>query len=585
MSLQRVIEGQAQVATNIGSANTVFSATDQTLSDASSLLLDDYSTAQANMDSTVTPDQRKAAAGLIGDSIDQMLSLANYRQGDVYIYGGTANTTAPFVSEAAGIRYVGADSGTQAQIGGPNPLPVGLTGDEVFGAMSSQVQGYKDLSPSLEGGVRLADLGGAGGGGVALGTIVINDGTTSLRVDLAGADRLSDVIDKINDAGGGVITAALGPDKNLTISSTAPAADLRVTELGSGRAAHDLGIYRATGQGASFDGDNVRPLLTDMTRLADLAGGAGLDLSSGLQITNGGKTQTLSFDTDTTVGNLLNRINTAGLGVLARINASRTGIDVVNTLSGSSMTIGENGGTTAKDLGLRSLRDSIKLSDLNDGNGVHTIPGQADLQVTARDGSTFQVSLESAKTFGDVVDLVNAAATAAGVSVTAGLATTGNGLELTDATGGAGDLRVDSLNASSAASDLGIQKTVSADTLTGDDVNGIQPSGVFAHLAELRDALTSGDTWQITRATQLVKADHDQMVDLQARVGAVVQDLDSRTNRLQDQSTANQSMLSQLKDTDMAEAITRFQALQTALQANLQTGAQLLNMSLLDFLK
>jgi flagellin-like hook-associated protein FlgL len=462
---------------------------------------------------------------------------------------------------------------------------VGLTGDAVFGAMSSEVAGYKDLTPALSDGIRLADLAGASGAGVRLGTIVINDGVSLLQVDLTGADKIGEVVNKINDAGGGVITAAIDPAGNLTLASTNPGADLKVTEYGSGRTAHDLGIYRPTGQGAGFSGDDLNPCLTVTTALADLADGAGLDLASGLTITNGGHSATLEFSTDTTVGDLLNRINTADLGVLARINADGTGIDIVNTLSGSQLRIGENGGTTADDLGLRSLRGATALSALNDGTGVRTIEGRSDFQITARDGGSFQVNLDGAETLADAIDLINAAATAAGVSVSAGLAVNGNGIELTDATGGAGDLAVLAMNASSAAEDLGIYQTVSSSTLTGDDVNGIQPGGVFAHLAQLRDALIAGDNQAITRAAGRVKDDYDSIVSLRAGIGGTTRDLENREDRTEDQSVANQALLSNLKDADLTEAITRFQALQTALQANYTAGAQMLSMSLLDFLR
>ena len=52
-----------------------------------------------------------------------------------------------------------------------------------------------------------------------------------------------------------------------------------------------------------------------------------------------------------------------------------------------------------------------------------------------------------------------------------------------------------------------------------------------------------------------------------------------------DQNVATKAMLSNLEDTDFNEAITRFQTLQTALQANLQTTGRLLNLNLLDFLQ
>jgi len=63
-----------------------------------------------------------------------------------------------------------------------------------------------------------------------------------------------------------------------------------------------------------------------------------------------------------------------------------------------------------------------------------------------------------------------------------------------------------------------------------------------------------------------------------------VQELEARQQRLEDQNLATTALLSSIEDVDFVEAITRFQTLQTALQASLQTSAQVLNTSLLDFL-
>jgi flagellin-like hook-associated protein FlgL len=48
-----------------------------------------------------------------------------------------------------------------------------------------------------------------------------------------------------------------------------------------------------------------------------------------------------------------------------------------------------------------------------------------------------------------------------------------------------------------------------------------------------------------------------------------------------DSSTA---LLSEVKDLDYTEAITRFQQAQTTLQANLMSGSRMLQLSLMDFI-
>jgi flagellin-like hook-associated protein FlgL len=94
------------------------------------------------------------------------------------------------------------------------------------------------------------------------------------------------------------------------------------------------------------------------------------DKTSGIQITNGGKTYTYDFSDAETMEDILNILNASAAGVLAEINKDGTGINVRSRLSGCDFTIGENGGQTATQLGLRTFTDQTRLEDLNYGLGV-----------------------------------------------------------------------------------------------------------------------------------------------------------------------------------------------------------------------
>jgi flagellar hook-associated protein 3 FlgL len=100
----------------------------------------------------------------------------------------------------------------------------------------------------------------------------------------------------------------------------------------------------------------------------------------------------------------------------------------------------------------------------------------------------------------------------------------------------------------------------------------------------LRTALQSSDQAGITAAAEGLKADYDRIVRVRGETGARVQELESRDNRLQDENLSTTNLLSQLRDTNYTEAISRFQTLQTALQASMATTARTLNLSLMDFL-
>ena len=129
-----------------------------------------------------------------------------------------------------------------------------------------------------------------------------------------------------------------------------------------------------------------QPPITNLPASTTTAGGSGTSLdTSGLQIVSGGKTYTVSLGGDTTVQDLLNSINKSGAGLDAEINAAKTGINVSSRVSGADFSIGENGGTTATQLGLRTFTADTQLSQLNYGAGVgvNTVtPGGTDFTIS-----------------------------------------------------------------------------------------------------------------------------------------------------------------------------------------------------------
>jgi flagellar hook-associated protein 3 FlgL len=580
--LQKLMEQRQAYADNLKHAQSQLGEVDSSLGDLTDILKQAQQIASQNVGSDVTPDQRQGAAAIIASIQSQALSLGNKQFEGVFLFAGDKSTDAPFVEDVGGVKFVG-DSNVLGNVYDENTkLPFMVDGAGVFGALSTRMKGSVNLSPSLTTSTRLADLNGAGNTGVHLGSIQVSDGTTTKVIDLSNADTISDVQNAINSAGVGGITAGIAPDGNSLILNAAGPDNITVNEVGGGTAASDLGILQKTaaGAGVSLDGTNVGPKVTNLTLLANLRGGLGIN-TSGLVLTNGQTTATVDLSTATTVEDLINAVNGSKTGVLASINATGDGIDLVNPTQGVQMTIGENGGTTATDLGIRSFAPTTKLAELNGGRGVSTSSGP-ELQVTRKDGTTFQVEIGTAQTVQDVIDAINTAD--AGGGVTASFATTGNGIVLTDTTGGPGTLAVGSLNFSSAAKDLGLDAAPVGATLTGKDTNGIDVPGVFGNLQKLREALEGNDQQAITKAAEGLQADYDRIVRVRGETGARVQELESRDNRLQDENLSTTNLLSQLRDTNYTEAISRFQTLQTALQASMATTARTLNLSLMDFL-
>jgi len=266
------------------------------------------------------------------------------------------------------------------------------------------------------------------------------------------------------------------------------------------------------------------------------AGGTGTpwDQTSGLQIVNGGATYTVAFGGAQTVQDVLNTLNSSEAGVLAKINEDGTGINVRSRISGYDFTIGENGGTTAADLGLRTFTADVRLEDLNFERGVPIETG-FDFRITDSNGAFIDVDMTGLNTIGEVLTQINTLAGVAGAGFQAGLAVTGNGIELIEAAPGAGTLTVarkgvgfdyisfaaNKLGLIAAGADQAQAATVAgSQVLTGADVNPRETESIFTALVRLRAALETYDPIEADRAMDLLDQSALNLNFARAELGA-----------------------------------------------------------------
>jgi flagellar hook-associated protein 3 FlgL len=582
MQIRKTLEKRLAYEANIREATSQLSEVDSSLGDLSSLVQQAQTIASANVGSDVTADQRKGAAEVISRLYSQILSIANKQFNGTYLFAGDRSTAAPFVEENGGVRFVGSETVLKNQYDEDATLAFQVDGGDVFGATSTRVTGRVNLAPDVTGDTRFSRLRGAAGEGVQPGLISVSNGTTTAVVDLTTADTVDDVIARINAAGLG-LTASINATADGISITGAGGDNIVVNEIGGTTTARDLGILNTAGAGNTLTGGSVNAKVAGLTPIAALRGGAGVD-PAGLVITNGLTTKTIDLTGVTTVEDLLNKINGSGAGVLAKVSDNARGIDIINTVQGTELRISENGGTTAADLGLRSFETATKLEVLNNDKGIRLDPNGPDLRLTNSAGTSFDVDLTGAITVQDALDRINTAATTAGAAVAATFATTGNGIVLTDTAGGVGNLTVANLGTSFAAEDLGLNVAPAAGVINGNDVAPASAEGIFANIKKLQAALQSNDQTAITASAEGLQSDYDRVARIRGVTGARVQELESRQDRLGDQNVATKALLSQLEDTDFTEAITKFQTLQTSLEASMRTSSSLLQQSLLDFL-
>ncbi len=595
LSLQRSLREREQESRNAGLAVATLDAADGALGEVTNLLIEARDTASSQVGIGSDAATREGQAAVIDAQLDALVNLANTQSNRLSVFGGNGGAAAGedvFERFLGGVRYVGGSEDLLVDAGGSQTQQINGNGGDAFGSLSARVLSTRGLEPTLTGETALAALTGplgAVGSSAEAGTLRLQVNTTEVVVDLTHAVNVDDVIARVNAA----IDAITPGAGSLALGATgleltgAGGNTVSLTDTATGNAATGLGVagLASTGGAPAVGAELVRSL-DPQTALADL--GVAIDLASGLQISQGDNVAELDLSGATTIEDLQNAFTDLGLGVRLEINADGSGLNLVNEVAGLELSVGENGGTTASDLGIRSFGLDTRLEGFNRGEGVPAVAVGDDLSVSLHDGTEFSVDLFGTETVGDVVARLEAAATAAGVAAgdfTVGLAAVGNGLTVSDNTAGPGSFAIANVNPSVAASSLGLAADVgTANVLNGEDRATVRVENAFTHLNDLRTALINDSTSGITFAGDRLEADIESAIQARGSVGVQSRRLEESRLRFEQQAAQEQTVLSALQDADLVEVLSRFQQLQIQLQASLQVAAQSQQQSLLDFL-
>jgi flagellar hook-associated protein 2 len=192
-------------------------------------------------------------------------------------------------------------------------------------------------------------------------------------------------------------------------------------------------------------GDLGRRQIGSATLLSSLNGGAGIEVGDFNITDTNGVTQAIDLnkidDVAVTVGDVIDRINSADLGVRAEINERGDGIKLIDTVGGNGKikvtAVGNS--TTAADL---HLLGESSYQSVN-GNQTHVIDGTAAVSVT----------IDADDKLSDVVEKINAL----GAGVTASILNDGNGQRLaitSDKSGAANEFVFDTSNSTLALEEI-----------------------------------------------------------------------------------------------------------------------------------
>ncbi len=379
------------------------------------------------------------------------------------------------------------------------------------------------------------------------------DGTTTYNIDLGRKDAPITADTKLSDLNNGLGVAINSTtDDDFIVKTTSGVSvgvklgDIKnddgevikdkVTTVGELITRVNAELTETLGANAvvlSLDGDGKNFVLTD-----NLAGGFTLQVT-GAGVNNTKTAENLGLLTTASPANLItgtnipNTVQTARAAtiqdVISRINDQTSGavtasiaadgvslrLSATGTISilagdvdGSSFasTVGNQ---TAKDLGLLGLSGAGSVSgsrliaglntklvrNLNGGDGLGSA---TTLNLTDRSGASFSITnVNTYASLADLITAINSQAVSNNVDINVGINNAGNGLTVTDSSGGTGNLIV----GGDASSALGITANVAASTFKGNDLD-IQYIGLATSVGDLNYGQGIGTgTFKLTDAT------------------------------------------------------------------------------------
>ena len=319
----------------------------------------------------------------------------------------------------------------------------------------------------------------------------LQDGTSiefSTSIDSNTGD-LGQLIDELNTAGEGKIEARIASDGvSIEIEDLTSGAETFSISSPSGSLASQLGLDSPTTGGVA----SSRQLLAglDDVLLSSLGGSQGLSDLGSISITDrSGTSDTIDLSAATTIGDVIEAINSSSANVLARFDGTKTGIEIIDQTGQTteSLQISNSDGTnTATQLGIEAsvAEDSVSsgslnrlyvnrntlLSELNNGTGVSL--GSIELTDSSGANTTLNLLSSRPETVGELIDAINGAA----VSVEAKLNDTGDGIVIVDTADGEGTLSISDVGTATAAAQLGIAGTATSQTVGGETVSAIDGS-------------------------------------------------------------------------------------------------------------
>lgn len=313
-------------------------------------------------------------------------------------------------------------------------------------------------------------------------SFTLSDETTlEVEIDIdPDSATLGQLLGAINSAGDGKVEARIADDgKSIEINDLTSGAGTFSVSSTTGTLAEQLGLDNPA-VGSTLSSQRLVSGLGDVL-LSSLNGGQGFGELGEITLTDrSGASANIDLSSAETLGDVLDSINGSGLGISAKLNRTKTGIELVDTTGETTndLIIADADATeTATNLGLaasvsenRVDSGSLKLqyvsrtTQLSEFDSAGTFGGTIELTDTK--GKKVELNFNTVKpeTIGDVIDAINNLS----VGIEARINEAGDGILLVDTAGGTEELVVADKGSGTSAQRLKIAGT-GVPTTIGDD--------------------------------------------------------------------------------------------------------------------
>ena len=450
MNLQRLLERREQLALNLDGSNSFLAAADNALSDVSTDITRVRGDALGVANTISTEGDRQAVVDTIDRVLEQLVNTSNSTFQGRFLFSGSRSLVQPYDYNGKFVEYHGNEKQLRSHVDLGLLFETNVPGSQVFGGISSTVEGTVDLNPQTTTQTLLRSInGGEGVSPDGAIQITVNAGGTpeSAIIDLGGVATLGDVAELIEagaPASGEIVVQVTGDALHVSTDSAA-VLNITISEVSDGVAAKELGIITPVGTvQTTITGTDLDPVLLKTTRLDDLLGTKAIG-----RIVSGADNNDIVLRA--------NQNGTGQNGVIVEfVSGGTAGSEVATLAAGTLTVVVEDGKSTAAQVATAitaegtfaadiDLRDAVNLNSAGEGavevtnfgtvtfGGSGTTLDQASGLVVTNGEESATIDVSSAETVEDLLNELNGA----GLSLQANINAAETGIDVRSRLSGA----------------------------------------------------------------------------------------------------------------------------------------------------